>query len=492
MPGDAPHRIAYAGAVGQLPFSFRKQVRPAEPRAEPEDDAPVSPRTAPPPNEPMPREITVSRLLRDINDILSTAPQVWVAGELSRWRPHGSGTVYFTLKDRRSAVDCVLWRDNARRVRFEPREGMEVACLVKPNLFERQGRFQLTVFTIQPRGRGALHAQLEERMAKLKAEGLTAPERRRPLPVLPRCIGIVTSADAAALQDVLRTLWRRDPRTRVLLSPAPVQGTNAHHKLVRALRRLRDTECDVVLLVRGGGSLEDLWSFNEEVLARAIAEHPVPVVTGVGHETDTTLADLVADHRASTPTGAAEAAVPVRDELRRAYRKLEDRLLRSTRSHLDRARHRVERMQGKLRSPQATLRELRMSLDRFDDRLDQAAELALRRRRDRLEQAARRLRPPDLAAARRGLEAQERRLDEDARGRYDRARHRLALAAGRLEALSPLGVLARGYALARGPDGRVLRRADQVRPGDELSLRLAEGELRARALGAEEEIDQHE
>jgi len=476
--------------VGQLPFTFQKQVRPTDPSETASESPSTSERPEPKQTESKREEISVSRLLRDISQILSTAPQVWVTGELSRWRPHGSGTIYFTLKDDRSAVDCVLWRDHARRIRFEPREGMEVACLAKPNLFEKQGRFQLTVVTIQPRGRGALHAQLEARMAKLKEEGLTHPGRRRPLPVLPRCVGIVTSADAAALQDVLRTLWRRDPRARVLLSPAPVQGRSAHHRLVRALRRLRDTECDVVLLVRGGGSLEDLWSFNEEALARAVAEHPVPVVTGVGHETDTTLVDLVADLRASTPTGAAEAAVPMRDELRLGWRKLEDRLLRATRGHLDRARHRVERLQGKLRSPQSNLHQFRMSLDRFETRLEPASGLALRRRRGRIEQAAARLRLPDLGASRRDLQALEHRLEEDVRARCNRARHRLALASGRLDAMSPLGVLARGYALARGPDGRVLRRADQVRPGDVLRLRLAEGELQARALGPKGEDDE--
>ncbi|MEM1025898.1 MAG: exodeoxyribonuclease VII large subunit [Myxococcota bacterium] len=470
--------------MGQLPFSFRRQVRPAEAEPSPAEEAKSF--EAPPvpgPQEKRREEIPVSRLLRDINDILATAPQVWVTGELSRWRPQASGTVYFSLKDQRSAVDCVLWRDHLRRLRFEPREGMEVACLVKPKLFERQGRFQLTVFALQPRGRGALHAQLEARIARLREEGLTAAERRRTLPSLPRCVGIVTSRDAAALQDVLRTTWRRDPQARVLLSPAPVQGSDAHHRLIRALRRLRDTECEVVLLVRGGGSLEDLWSFNEEALARAVAEHPVPVVTGVGHETDTTLVDLVADLRASTPTGAAEAAIPVRQELRVAWRKQEDRLGRSLSLHLDRARHRLERVEGRLRSPRAGLEQHRMSLDRLSAKLDQGIQTKLRSRRERLLAATSSLHPPDLGLGRRRLEELRVRLDHEAKKRPAHGRHRLALAIGRLEALSPLGVLARGYALVRGRDGQVLRRATEVQSGDELRVRLAEGELHARVTG---------
>jgi exodeoxyribonuclease VII large subunit len=368
---------------------------------------------------------------------------------------------------------------------------MEVLCLGQPGIYEKQGRLQFTVFTMEPRGLGALHAELEARIAKLRREGLTDPARKRALPAVPRRVGVVTSRDGAALHDVLRTVWRRDPRAHVRLAPTVVQGAQAHHHIVRALRRLDRSGCDVILLVRGGGSLEDLWSFNQEAVARAVVQCRAPVVTGVGHETDTTLADLVADRRASTPTAAAEAAVPVRAAVVDHLNAVATRLWRTMEGRLGRERARWSLLERRLPSPQRTLHQRRLQVHHALQRTADVAARTVRQSQQRLRSAEKRLAPHDpslrIAQLQQRLQRAQQRLEHALSQHHARRRHRLAALAGRLEALSPLAVLSRGYGLVQTADGTVVRRARQVRPGDALRIRLAEGTVQTTVEAIEDD-----
>ncbi|HEX5612847.1 MAG TPA: exodeoxyribonuclease VII large subunit, partial [Burkholderiales bacterium] len=261
--------------------------------------------------------LTVSRLLRRAREVVERQfPLLWVSGELSALRPAGSGHLYFVLKDERAQVDCVMFRTRAALLEWSPREGMRVEALACVTLYEPRGRFQLTVETMRPAGAGLLYERFLKLKARLEQEGLFDPAAKRPIPAHPRCIGLVTSLHAAALRDVLITLERRNPCLPVTVYPVPVQGEGAALRIARMLRIANQrAECDVLLLVRGGGSIEDLWPFNEEAVARAIRASEIPVVVGVGHETDFTIADFAADQRAPTPTAAAELVSPSRAEL---------------------------------------------------------------------------------------------------------------------------------------------------------------------------------
>ncbi|MGF1511982.1 MAG: exodeoxyribonuclease VII large subunit [Myxococcota bacterium] len=489
----------------QLPFTFRSQVReqpdPHPPDGEddvdnatgsPEDKGNPEPADAPSSGGSSERLIlTVGQLVRGLDDAVSAGPNVWVSGEIAQWRPHGSGQIYFTLKDAEARLDCVVWRSHRPRIRFSPREGMEVHVLGRPGIYPKQGRLQFTVFTLEPRGVGALHAELQARMDKLRSEGLTDPSRKRRLPMLPSIIGVVTSTDGAALQDVLRTIWRRDPKAHVRVSSTPVQGPKAHHRVVTALRRLDRSGCDVILLVRGGGSIEDLWSFNQEALARAIADCRVPVVTGIGHETDTTLSDLVADLRSSTPTAAAEAAVPIRSELRFGFSRLEQRLHRASLGEMGRHRARVEILLRRLSAPDRLIHRNRQDLDDALTRMQAGWHRRIRNLRTLHDQIQSRL---HAAAPKRRIQGLGRRIDR-AEPRLDAAmarhlaehRQRLAVAMSRLESLSPLSVLSRGYSLVHTDQGRLVRSVSDLSPGDRVRVQLSEGRFSARVASVESE-----
>ncbi len=390
---------------------------------------------------------TVAALTDYIKDALETDPalqRVWVTGEISNFSRASSGHLYFTLKDSRAALSCVMWRSTAARLTWQPSHGAAVLALGRIGVYAPQGRYQLYVEHLQPAGVGDLHARFEELRDRLRAEGLFDEERKRPLPPFPRTVGIVTSPQAAALRDVLNILGRRYPLVRVLLSPTLVQGEQAPAQIVAALQKLdaRD-DVDLILLVRGGGSLEDLWAFNDEGVARAVAACRHPVISGVGHETDFTIADFAADLRAPTPSAAAELAVPDQAELRRSIRTRQERLRAALAQRLDDARRAVEQQRRALRrlSPRARLDAHRQQVDDLTRRLEQALRhhLALRR------------------AGLAGLEA-------------------------RLAALSPLATLERGYAIVRrAEDGAVVRSIAQVEPGDALTIRVYDGQFGATA-----------
>jgi exodeoxyribonuclease VII large subunit len=387
--------------------------------------------------------LSVSELLAGLRGLLEQrVGRVWVAGEVSNLHRAASGHYYFTLKDAGAQLRAAMFRSAARRLVFEPEEGLEVLVFGEPSVYEARGDLQLLVRHLEPRGRGALQLAFEQLRARLAGEGLFDAAHKRPLPRVPRCVGVVTSARGAAIHDVIEVSGRRFPGLPLLLAATRVQGDGAEAEIAAALEALGSVaEVDVILLVRGGGSLEDLQPYNTERVARALRACPVPVVTGVGHEVDVTIADLAADLRAPTPSAAAALAVPERAALV---------------AQLERAAARLGR---------AALR----ACERLGDRHSRAHE-ALRAHAPSERVRARRAR---LAAAERALEVAARRAAE-------RLRSRLQGAAARLHALSPLAVLGRGYAIAERRDtGAVVRRASELRPGDALRIRLGEGELEA-------------
>jgi exodeoxyribonuclease VII large subunit len=363
---------------------------------------------------------------------------VRVTGEVSGFRAYPSGHWYFTLKDEAAQVSCVLWRNRAEKLGFTPRDGDAVEAQGNVTLYETRGQYQLDVAWLQRAGEGELYREFTRLKARLEAEGLFAPERKRPLPAWPRTIGLVTSPTGAALRDMLNVIRRRFPMAEVLLSPTPVQGDDAPPQIVAALHALADARPDVIIVARGGGSLEDLWAFNDERVARAMAALPVPVVSGVGHETDFTIADFVADVRAPTPSAAAELVTPSRDQLRNQVNAL------------------AAQMAGALSS---AIRDKRLSLR------EQSAQLKALSPQARLANA--RQRADDLLA--RAAVAMTHRLALE--------RERWNGLAQALNGVSPLAVLRRGYAVVSHPDGKVVRKASEVKSGDPLRVRVSEGEF---------------
>ncbi len=431
------------------------------------------------------REIlSVSRLNRIVSSLLtSSLPVVRVEGELSNVTRAASGHWYFLLKDASAQVRCVMFRGRAQQVGFAPREGDRVELRALPTLYEARGEFQLNVEMMRRAGAGDLFARFLELKERLQREGLFDADRKRPLPVSPQCVAVVTSPQAAALRDVLSTLRRRAPGVSVVLYPTPVQGVDAPQGIVSALGRASDRrDAQVVLLVRGGGSIEDLWSFNDERVARAIAACAIPVVVGVGHETDFTIADFVADLRAPTPTAAAEIVSPDRREQLRASARLALRLNNAISRLLERSGQRLDLAVRMLRPPSELWRERSRRIADLELRLRAAASAQHLRRQGRLERLSGRLPRPrtDLPAQR--LAALAARLRASAVQATTARQARLSALAGALELVSPQAVLERGYAIVSHASGGLLTDAAQVGPGERLSIRLARGRIDAVAV----------
>ncbi len=390
---------------------------------------------------------TVSQLTGYIRRLFEDDPElgdVWVEGEVSNFSRPSSGHCYFTLKDAGAQLGCVMWRNIANAQEYLPVDGEMVLAHGRVSVYEAGGRYQLYVDEIRPAGVGDLYREFERLKARLEAEGLFAAERKRPLPRFPRCIGIVTSPTTAALRDILNILCRRYPLAEVLLAPTPVQGDEAPPQIVAALEALnaRD-DVDVIIVARGGGSLEELWAFNDERVARAVAASRIPVVCGVGHETDFSLADFAADVRAPTPSAAAELVAPDRAELRAQVARLVVALTAALRAAVEERRWRLAEQVRALKhlSPQAQLAQARQRVDDLLARADSAMRHSLILRRERLD----------------GL-------------------------SGRLASISPLATLERGYAIVRRRDtGAVVQSVAQVAAGDALSVRVADGEFGAAA-----------
>ncbi|MFQ2621651.1 exodeoxyribonuclease VII large subunit [Aeromonas caviae] len=431
---------------------------------------------------------TVTRLNSAVRMILEQdLGLVWLTGELSNLAMPSSGHWYFSLKDMSAQVRCAMFKGNNRRVPFRPQDGMQVLVQARVSLYEPRGDYQLIIESMQPAGDGMLALRFEELKRRLGAEGLFDEGRKRPLPREPRAVGLVTSATGAALHDMLTVLRRRAPDLPVFIYPTQVQGSAATAQIVSAIMLAnRRAEVDVLIVGRGGGSLEDLWCFNEEAVARAIAGSAIPVVSAVGHEVDVTISDFAADLRAPTPSAAAELVAP--DSGARAQRlvHLRQRLTQAMSRHQVAARHGFVLLQKRLdhQDPKRRLEQQSQRLDELDRRLQQHL-------RDRLHQGERRLaglamrlqaRSPEklLAIGKRRHQLAEERLHALIAKRQDLARHRLAMLGARLDGISPLATLGRGYAIVRTPSGEVIRRASQVNAGQTLITTLAEGALRVR------------
>ena len=429
----------------------------------------------------------VSELTERIRDQIETAfPDVWVEGEVSNFRPAQSGHLYFTLKDAHSQIRCLCFRDQARGLKFRPEDGLHVTVRGSLGVYEPRGEYQIYVSHIEPVGLGALQLAFEQLKKRLEEEGLFDDGRKKPLPVLPQRIGVITSPTGAAIRDILRVLKRRFPNVHVLLYSVKVQGEGAAPEIVEALRYFtRAKAADVLILARGGGSLEDLWAFNEEIVARAIAASAIPVITGVGHETDFTIADFVADLRAPTPSAAAEIVVRSRQEFERHLAECERRLVHRMRYLLSEWRHEVRDLQTHrgFRQLEVLLRRRRQQLDELSSSLSVGLRLRLATTLQRLTRASTRLASFDLRlwmSRWRGVLDKRRMELRVAVDRFLIAKRRAwQISTLQLEERSPLVLLERGYAIAYDASGKVLRSPEQVTLGDDIRVRLARGSLDA-------------
>jgi exodeoxyribonuclease VII large subunit len=485
-PQPTPDRLAVPPATPQ-PTPDRLAVPPATPQSPTLEAAPEPPpqlRDAPTPRQDE-RILAVHELVRAARTTLeSRFSDVRVEGELSGCKRSANGHLYFVLKDAAAQLDCVMYAREAGRLRWKPQDGQLVRCRGRLTIYEGRGRFQLSVQAIEMAGAGALALAFEALKHKLAAEGLFDPERKRRLPFLPRRLGVVTSLQGAVLRDIVRVAHRRFP-VPILLAAAPVQGEGAAQAIAAALRDVCQVpDVDLVIVARGGGSIEDLWAFNDEGLARAIAACPVPVISAVGHETDFTIADFVADLRAPTPSAAAELAVPVAADLLAELHVLGRRLGRALHGEVHACRLRLERARAALGDPRRLLDERRQSLDDFAERAARVLRAGISRRRHEVRQTEARLYRAHpqrrIAAQRAALGSLERRLLALGSGLCQRRRRTLETLAGKLDALSPLKVLERGYAVARGPDGQVLRSHAGLHAGDPVTVTLRDGDLRTR------------
>ncbi|UCP13270.1 exodeoxyribonuclease VII large subunit [Aeromonas media] len=431
---------------------------------------------------------TVTRLNSAVRMILEQdLGLVWLTGELSNLAMPSSGHWYFSLKDISAQVRCAMFKGNNRRVPFRPQDGMQVLVQARVSLYEPRGDYQLIIESMQPAGDGMLALRFEELKRRLGAEGLFDEGRKRPLPREPRAVGLVTSATGAALHDMLTVLGRRAPDLPVFIYPTQVQGSAAIGQIVAAIALAnRRAEVDVLIVGRGGGSLEDLWCFNEEAVARAIAHSTIPVVSAVGHEVDVTISDFAADLRAPTPSAAAELVAPDRSARAQRLVHLKQRLVQAISRRQTAARHGFALLQKRLdhQDPKRRLEQQSQRLDELSGRLQQLLNLRLHQGERRLANLELRLqaRSPEklLAAGKRRHQLAQERLHTLMNKRQDLAAHRLAMLSARLDGISPLATLGRGYSITRTPSGEVISRAAQVSPGQQLVTTLAEGSLRVR------------
>lgn len=429
--------------------------------------------------------LSVSDLNRRVRSLLEhQLGTVWIEAEISNFTAARSGHWYFTLKDAHAQVRCAMFRGRNTRLRFRPEDGLQVLARARTGLYEARGEFQLIVDSMEESGDGALRRAFEELKQKLQQEGLFDPERKQTLPDWPRRIGVVTSSTGAAVHDICTVLERRFPAIEVLVYPVSVQGKTAATEIDSAIRNAnREPRCDVLIVGRGGGSLEDLWPFNEERVARAIAASKLPIVSAVGHETDFTIADFVADFRAPTPSAAAELLSPDQIEIRGIVQACQLRLAETQQRQIAARRSHLLMLAKRLRHPRQLLQERGQHLDHLDIRLGRAIHQQLQMRRNQVETRHARLllNGPRNQISR--IRLQTRHLhDRLARGmRYtlQQRKQEIASHAASLDQISPLSVLGRGYALLSNPQtGQLIRRAADAAPGDALHARLGEGSLR--------------
>lgn len=431
---------------------------------------------------------TVTRLNSAVRMILEQdLGLVWLTGELSNLAMPSSGHWYFSLKDLGAQVRCAMFKGNNRRVTFRPQDGMQVLVQARVSLYEPRGDYQLIIESMQPAGDGVLALRFEELKRRLGAEGLFDESRKRPLPREPRAVGLITSATGAALHDMLTVLKRRAPDLPVFIYPTQVQGSAAIGQIVAAIALAnRRAEVDVLIVGRGGGSLEDLWCFNEEAVARAIANSAIPIISAVGHEVDVTISDFAADLRAPTPSAAAELVAPDNQARIQRLAHLWQRLAQGIGRHQIAARHGLALLQKRLdhQDPKRRLEQQSQRLDELSARLQQLMNQRLHQGERRLANLELRLqgKSPErlLAAGKRRHQLAEERLYALIAKRQDLASHRLAMLTARLDGVSPLATLGRGYSITRTQSGEVINRAAQVNAGQTLVTTLAEGHLQVR------------
>jgi len=426
-----------------------------------------------------PPVLTVSALNQAVARMLErNFPLAWVSGEISNFTRAASGHWYFTLKDDGAQVRAVMFRGRAQYAGFNPREGDKVEVRALVTLYAPRGDYQLNVEAIRKAGVGNLYEAFLQLKEKLNAEGLFDPQRKRPLALFARTIGIVTSPQAAALRDILTTLRRRAPHVRVILYPTPVQGEGAAQKIAQAITTASTrAECDVLLVCRGGGSIEDLWSFNEEVVARAIVACAMPVISGVGHETDFTIADFAADLRAPTPTAAAEMAAAPRADWLATLEAHADDLTRALRRQLADNAQTLDWLSHRLVSPSAYIAHERLKLRGLQNSLAHATRMPLRQARFALSHLQTRLsgQLPDTAPARARLTDDTRRMTTRMNTLVGQRRQALGALAAQLELLNPQRTLERGYAMVLDGKGRIVRAPKDLHPRETVTVRLAEG-----------------
>ena len=426
---------------------------------------------------------TVSRLNQAVRLLLEQQMgQVWISGEISNFTQPASGHWYFTLKDDGAQVRCAMFRNSNRRVTFRPQHGQQMLVRANITLYEPRGDYQIIVESMQPAGEGLLQQRYEQLKQRLAAEGLFDQGLKKALPDPARQVGVITSKTGAALHDVLHVLQRRDPSLPVVIYPTAVQGEDAPAQIVCAIELAnRRNECDVLIVGRGGGSLEDLWSFNDERVARAIFASRIPIVSAVGHETDVTIADFVADLRAPTPSAAAEMVSRNQTELLRQLQTQQQRLEMAMDYYLASRNQRFTRLHHRLQQqhPQLRLARQQTQLVRLRQRLESAADTALRRAAQQQQRLSQRLSQhtplPRIHRLQTRLQQQEYRLSQAMNARLGGARERFGTLAAHLEAVSPLATLARGYSVTSAADGQVLKQTRQVQAGDRLTTRLADG-----------------
>jgi exodeoxyribonuclease VII large subunit len=411
---------------------------------------------------------------------------VWLEGEISNFRAHPSGHLYFTLKDENAQIRVVMFRSSARLLRFKPDNGMQIVARGRVTVYEERGELQISAEYLEPKGAGALQIAFEQLKAKLEAEGLFEASRKKPIPLLPRRIGIVTSPQAAALRDILNILRRRHHTVSVLIYPAQVQGDIASNEVSAGIRWFNKSRAvDVIIVTRGGGSLEDLAAFNHEGLARVVAGSHIPIISAVGHETDFTIIDFVADLRAPTPSAAAELVIRSRQDIENQSESLRERLSRAMRYRLLMARQSLTELaqHGAFARMMDSLGRRQQRVDELFYRLENAERRILEQHRRRWETASSAVRHYDvrqrLAAMNQQLESRTAALGAAFRAVLLQRRSRLERLAGSLEALSPVAILERGYALVYDASGKLLKDSAAVKPGEDISARLAKGEIRA-------------
>ncbi|MDF2658345.1 MAG: xseA [Paenibacillus sp.] len=428
----------------------------------------------------------------------SVLKDVWVRGELSNFTHHSSGHMYFTLKDADSRIKSIMFASNNQRLGFIPRDGAKVIARGNISVFERDGQYQMYVTHMQPDGIGSLYLAFEQLKKKLGDEGLFAAPRKRPIPKFPRTVGVITSPTGAAVRDIMTTLQRRYPAAQILLYPVLVQGAQAAPSIVRAIEVMnRHGEADVLIVGRGGGSLEELWAFNEEIVARSIYASAIPVISAVGHETDFTIADFVADLRAATPTAAAELAVPHIMELKQHIAHLSQRLVKGVSSQLSVRRERLHRLQKSpaLTQPQRQLQEPAQRLDRMKEQLVFRLQQRLSAARESSMRLDRKLASHNpkqqLVYARKRVEVTRHQLLQSMQAVFKETRHRYVSQLRQLDALSPLKVMQRGYSLVYDDqEKRIIKSVSQIQPGDMVKIRLTDGKLNCHVWGMEENLDE--